>query len=170
VLINSAWSQIYSCKNGESSFFSEAPLENIEAVSRNMNSVINTSTGDIVFIIPMTSFKFDKALMQEHFNEKYVESDKYPNGTFKGKINETIDWAKNTEQEITATGTLSIHGTDVPRTEKAKLIIINGAISISGSFKVKIADHKITIPKIVIQNIAEIVDVKYNCSYTLYKK
>lgn len=170
MLANTALPQIYSCKNGDASFFSEAPLENIEAVSRSMNSVLNTSTGDIVFIVPMTSFKFQKALMQEHFNEKYVESDKYPNGTFKGKINEKIDWTNNAEQEITATGTLTVHGVDVPHTEKGKLTIKDGAISIAGSFKVKVADHKIEIPKIVIQNIAEVVDVKYNCSYTVYKK
>src|SRR5258708_2971172 len=82
--------QVYKFNNGKVSFFSEAPVENIEAHSASLNSILNTMTNEIAFIVPINSFQFKKQLMQQHFNEKYVESDKYPEAAYKGKINEKI--------------------------------------------------------------------------------
>src|SRR6266446_7070845 len=87
----------YKSKEGEVSFFSKAPIEDIEAYNQNINSLLNISTGDIAFIIPIREFKFKKPLMEEHFNEKYMESDKFPTATFKGKINEKIDFTADGE-------------------------------------------------------------------------
>ena len=165
-----AYSQIYLCKGGSISFFSETPIENIDAHSTNLNSILNTSTGEVVFMVPITSFKFAKALMQEHFNEKYLESDKFPSATFKGKINETIDYTKDGTYPITATGKLTVHGVEKERTEKGTLTIKNGVISIETSFKVLVKDHNVEIPTLVMQNIAEAVLVKINATYAAYKK
>lgn len=161
---------IYSCTNGEVTFYSEAPVENIDAVSKSMNSVLNTSTGEIVFIVPITSFKFKKALMQEHFNEKYMESEKYPTATYKGKINEKVDFTKDGEYEITSTGFLNIHNVEQQRTDKGKLVIKSGNIFIQSEFNVALKDHKIKIPKILFDNIAETVKVNFSANYVSSKK
>src|SRR4051812_42398287 len=108
---------IFVCNSGEVTFFSEAPVENIDATSKSMHSILNTSNNEIVFVVAMRSFQFKKALMEEHFNEKYLESDKYPNGSYKGKIDETIDYSKNGEYDVSSSGILTIHGVDQQRTE-----------------------------------------------------
>jgi polyisoprenoid-binding protein YceI len=161
---------IFMCKNGEISFFSESPVENIDATSKSMNSVLNTSTSEIAFVVPMTSFTFKKALMQEHFNEKYVESDKFPYGAYKGTINEKIDYTKDGEYDITSKGTLTIHGVAKERTDKGKLTVKNGAISIKSEFKVAIKDHDIKIPKLVMSNIADTINVNFAATYSQFKK
>ena len=170
-IVQKTYSQsIFVCHNGEVTFFSEALIENIDATSNSMNSILNTSNNEIVFVVPMTSFKFKKALMHDHFNEKYVESDKFPNGTYKGKINETIDFKKDGEYDITSSGTLTIHGVEKQRTEKGKLIIKNGEIKIQSEFNVAVKDHHIEIPKLVMQNIADTVKVNFSATYAPYKK
>ncbi len=161
---------VYLATGGKCNFHSYTPVEDINANSESLNSVLNTSTNDIQFKVPLTSFHFAKALMQEHFNEKYVESAKYPFATFKGKINETIDFSKDGVYEITATGIFNIHNADMLHTEKGTLTIKDGVVTLDGTFKVALKDHNIEIPKIVIANIAEIIDVKYSCQYAAYKK
>ena len=79
-------SQRYITKNGHIQFYSETPMETIEAHNRQVNSALDLSTGDFVFKVLMKSFEFEKALMQEHFNENYVESDKFPRAEFEGRI------------------------------------------------------------------------------------
>jgi len=161
---------IFVCRNGEVTFFSSAPVEDIEATSKSMNSILNTSNNEIVFVVPMTSFKFQKGLMQEHFNEKYVESDKFPNATYKGKIAETIDYSKDGEYTINSEGTLTIHGVEKPRKETGKLVISNGEIRLQSEFSVAVDDHKIEIPQLMMQNIADTVKVNFVAKYSPYKK
>jgi len=160
--------KVYLCKDGTISFFSETPMENIDATSGTLNCIVNTSTNEINYLVAIKSFKFKKPLMQDHFNEKYLESDKYPQAVFKGKINETIDWSKDGEYPITATGNLNIHNVDKTYTEKGTLSIKGGVFTIEGSFNVKIADHKIEIPTLVMTNIAEVVNVKHKSTLTPY--
>lgn len=167
-----ASAQIYKSKTDgcNVSFFSESPVENIEAKNKLATSILNASTFDVVFQIPNLSFKFEKPLMEEHFNENYMESDKYPKSSFKGKINEKIDFTKDGEYKVTTTGILNIHGVEKERTIEATLVIKNGEIKVSSVFMVHVADHKIEIPQLVIQNIAEDVKVNVECSYEPYKK
>ncbi len=160
---------VYSAKEGKASFFSKSPMENISAETNSVNSFINTSNGEVVFVIPITSFKFEKALMQEHFNEKYMNSDKYPTSSYKGKINEPIDFTKDGEYSVTSTGKLTMHGVEKERTDNAKIIVKEGKAILDCEFKVKLADHNIEIPKLVIQNIAEVVDVTIHAVYTPHK-
>jgi polyisoprenoid-binding protein YceI len=116
----------------------------------------------------MKSYKFEKPLMQEHFNEKYVESDKYPNATFKGKINETIDFTKDGTYNITATGILTIHGVDKNRTEKGILTIKGDQLTLNTSFEVNLVDHNIEVPKLVVAQIAKTIKVTNTCTFTPY--
>jgi polyisoprenoid-binding protein YceI len=162
--------QVFLATGGKCSFFSSTPVEDIDAHTESLNSVLNAASGDIQFKVALTTFHFKKALMQEHFNEKYVESSKYPFATFKGKIDGKIDFKKNGIYEVTATGIFNIHNIDKPHTEKAKLTIKDGNVMLEGEFKVALKDHNIEVPKIVMANIAEIITVKFSCNYSPYKK
>jgi hypothetical protein len=159
---------LYVCRNGTISFFSETPVENIDANSTSLNCIINTTTNEINYMVDIKSFKFKKALMQEHFNEKYLESDKYPVAIFKGKINEQIDWTKNGVYDVSATGKLNIHNVEKNYAEKGTLTIKDTVITIEGGLNIKTADHNIQIPTIVVANIAEVIYVKHKSSLTPY--
>lgn len=164
--------QIYKVKPEGSTvtFFSKSPLEDITATNKKSTFVINTNTNDIQVGITMVYFKFPKALMEEHFNENYLESQKYPTAIFKGKIVETIDYTKDGEYKATAKGTLNIHGVtkevEIPGslTKKGNEIILDAA------FKIKIADYNIKVPSLYVQNIAEVVDVTIKASLVPFEK
>ncbi len=112
------------------------------------------------FIVTNTSFDFPNKLMQEHFNEKYIESEKYPMSTFSGKVNETnIDLTKDGAYNVTVTGKLNIHGVIMDRIIPGIITVKNGEINIKTTFKVTVKDHKIEIPSVVGAKIAEQIDV-----------
>jgi polyisoprenoid-binding protein YceI len=161
---------VFLATGGKVSFFSETKAENIDATTSSMTSVLNTSTGDIVFTVPMRTFKFKKSLMEEHFNEKYVESEKYPKSVFKARVNEKIDWTKNGVYNITATGTFDLHGVTKEVTEKGKITINEGKILLECNFQVSLKDYNIQVPSIVSSVIADLIDVKMSCTYQPYKK
>ena len=162
--------QIYIAKTCEISFFSSSPLENIEAVNKACKPIINTATNDVQMKIVISAFQFDKPLMQEHFNENYMESDKYPDAIFKGKINEPVDWTKDGEYKVTVTGKLTIHGVEKERTVDGTVKISGQQVTISSKFNIHIADHNIKVPSLYVQNIAEDVEVKLNAVLEPYKK
>ena len=103
--------------------------------------------------------------MQEHFNENYLESDKYPYAEFSGQLITDSDWTKAGTHTVTVQGTLTLHG--ISRPYKVSAVITAGPESIQAtcSFKVKLEDHKIERPRLVFQNIAEIIDVKVSALY-----
>jgi hypothetical protein len=141
------------------SFFSSTPVEDINAVSSRALGVINVKTREVAFSVSNPSFEFPNKMMQEHFNEKYMESEKYPNSTFKGKINEDIDLTKDGEYKVTVTGKLNVHGVEKDRTITGIVVVKGGTISIKSDFKVLVKDHNIEIPKLVVANIAEEIKV-----------
>jgi hypothetical protein len=161
---------VFICKNGTVKFYSAAPLENIEATCRNANSILNTLNHEIAFIVPIRSFKFEKALMQEHFNEKYLESDKYPSASFKGKINEDIEWEKEGEFPCTATGTISIHGVERTVTESGVVTVAGKEVRLDSKMRIALADFNISIPKLLFQNIADTVDVMVSTVFSPFEK
>ncbi|MDB4286345.1 YceI family protein, partial [bacterium] len=117
--------QKYITRNGTVSFFSTTPIEDIKGTNNQVTSLLDTQGGGIVFMALMKGFQFDKALMQEHFNEKYVESEKYPKAQFKGSIEnfEEIDFTKDGTYDITVSGPLTLHGeTNVVTTEGSLVI------------------------------------------------
>lgn len=167
-----ASAQLYKGKQDVStiSFYSKAPLEDIEATNKKATVVLKTSTNEIQFGVPMISFKFRKPLMEEHFNENYVESDKYPTSIFKGKINETIDYTKDGEHKVSAKGTLNLHGVTKDVEATGTLTIKGNEIFITSTFKIKVADYNIKVPSLYVQNIAEAVDVTINVVLEPYVK
>jgi hypothetical protein len=160
-----AISQLYKSEKGSVSFFSEAPLENIDALSKNMVSVMNVSTGEIVFSVKISSLQFKNPKMQEDFNENFMESSQYPVAVYTGKINEPINWSRDGTYKIAAKGKLSIHGITKERTDSATISITGGSIVLNSLFSVRVADHGVRIPKILFEKIAEIVAVKLSISY-----
>ena len=151
--------QVFMTNNGSVKFFSEAPLENIESVSKSAMAALNAKTGKVFLRLPIRSFKFDKALMEEHFNENYLESDKYPNAEFDGTITNLPDLKKDGTYKVTAKGKFTVHGVAVERSIDGTLTVKGSSITVNSVFKIKCVDHKIEIPKLVFKNIAEELDV-----------
>lgn len=108
--------------------------------------------------------------MQEHFNTDYMESDKYPKATFKGKIQEHIDVTKDGTYPVNAVGELEVHGVKQQRSIPGKMTVVNGTVKMTSEFMVKCADHHIEIPRLVFHNIAESIKVTVNAAYTAYNK
>lgn len=163
---------IYYTKNGQISFYSKAPLENIEAHNNEVASFVDIKKNEIAFSLLVKSFHFEKALMEEHFNENYMESDKYPKATFKGKVTDAGNLNLNADgnYKITVEGTLTIHNVSNKVKTDATVIIKNKEMSGQAKFNVRLADYQIKIPSVVSQNIAEIVEVSVNCHYSQLKK
>ncbi len=154
-----AQQKLLSASSGEVKFFSKAPLEDIEAINKQATSIINLETNDVVAKIPIKGFVFPNGLMQEHFNENYLESGKFPNGTFRGKLNETIDFSKDGIYQVSASGKFNVHGVEKDKIIKGKLTIAQGKATLETAFDVLLADHKIEIPTLVFQKIAEKIAV-----------
>ncbi len=171
LLLSPIWSskliaqEIHQANKVQISFFSSAPIEDINAVSKEGKSVMNVETGEVSFEVRIRTFQFRKAKMQEHFNENFMESDKYPVATFKGKIREEIDVSENGEYKVTLQGILDIHGVKRDRVIPARLKIQNGKMNLQSQFEVACKNHDIEIPKILWKNIAEVVRVKVNTNY-----
>jgi len=161
---NRSLAQKYKSVSSSVHFFSDAPMEDIEATNLDGQSAIDLSSGEIVFSIPIKSFEFEKSLMQEHFNENYLESDKYPTATFKGIISgfqeEGSGW-----QKARSEGTLNIHGVSNGLTVDGEIKIQEGSIEIKSKFPITLEDYKIKIPKVVFYNIAEVVEVTITFAY-----
>lgn len=166
----SAQNKLYSSSKTEFSFFSKAPLEDIEAKNTRANSIINLSNRELVVRIPVSQFQFKNKLMQQHFNENYMESEKYPYATFKGKIIEDLDLSKPGVYSVNASGVLNIHGVDQERKLSGKITVGEKSILLETAFDVMLIDHKIDIPKLVFKKIAEKIEVKANITYTPYQK
>lgn len=157
--------QTYISRKAAFTFFSQAPLEDIKAESKQGVSALNIGTGEIYFKVKIRSFHFRKGLMEEHFNENYMESDKYPYAEFKGNIKETLDYKKDGIYPVTVNGMLTIHNVSKEYTTKASLEIKDGVIVGQSVFNVRVADHNIKIPKLVFKNIAEVVEVRVSVEY-----
>ena len=162
--------QIYMAKECVISFFSPSPMEDIKAENKVAKPIMNTSTGDIQVRISIIAFTFPDHLMEEHFNENYMESDKFPNSEFKGKINEKVDYSKDGTTKVTVSGKLKIHGVELDRTLEGTVTVKGNQIILDTKFMVHLADYKIVIPKLVAKNIAEDIEVKLNATLEPFKK
>ena len=158
-----AESGIYEIKDGSVYFKSDAPLELIEARSSKLKGLIDVEKQTFAFSVPSESFEgFNSALQREHFNENYIESDKYPKSTFSGKIIEKINLSKDGEYVVRAKGKLTIHGIEQERIIRSTITVKKGAVSIHSAFTVLLQEHNITIPRVVHQKIAEEISVEIN--------
>lgn len=171
ILISSkSFGQLYATQVGETSFFSETPLENISAVNKTVGAILNTANNELAVSMKISAFNFPNKLMQEHFNENYMESEKFPTGVFKGKIKENVDYTKDGKYDVTAKGQLTLHGVIQTRDLKGIISIDNQKISLVCNFDVKLVDHKIDVPKIVFAKISDNIAVKSKFVFTPYVK
>jgi polyisoprenoid-binding protein YceI len=161
----------YFTKNGQVSFFSSTPMENIEANNNNATSVIDAKTGKMEFAILMKAFKFEKALMEEHFNENYVESGKFPKATFAGNITNlsAVDFSKNGTYKVNVKGKMTIHGVTKDVEAPGTITVENGKVKANSVFNVAPDDYKIEIPKLVREKIAKEIKVTVNMDYQALK-
>lgn len=156
-------------RNGEITFFSSTPMEDITAVNRKATSVFVPATGDIQFAALIKAFEFEKALMQEHFNENYMESNTFPKAIFKGKVvpAKGDDLSGPGVHMATVDGDLTMHGITQHITVNATLTTAgDGKVKAQCDFEVKPEDYGITVPGVVRAKIAEQVQVKVRLDYT----
>ena len=169
--ITSMYAQdIFTTSNAKVSFHSKTPVEDIDAISNKVASVLNIKTKQIYFKIQNTSFQFKEKLMQEHFNENYMESDKFPVSDFNGKILEDIDFTKTGTYKVTILGTLNIHGKKKEYKVTGTILNSGSAIIFNSNFKIKLSDHGVEIPTIVFAKIAEQLDIEITANYKPYTK
>ena len=154
-------------RNGSISFSSKAPLETIEANTQTALSVLDKKTGQLEFSVLIKSFGFEKALMQEHFNENYLESDKFPKSIFKGKIDDInkVEFDKDGKYMVAVTGQLSIHGETKSITAPATIIIQNGTPTANAEFNISLTDYKISIPSLAKDKISNSVKIVVSLRY-----
>jgi polyisoprenoid-binding protein YceI len=158
----------YTTQKAALDFTSEAELELIKAASGEARGLIDPATNQFAFAVEVNSFKgFNSALQREHFNEKYMESEKFPKASFSGKIIEHVDFSKDGSYDVRAKGDLDIHGVKQMRIIKGKITIHNGALQVNAQFTVPLSDHNISIPTIVSQKIATEIQVQFEASMIL---
>lgn len=152
-------------KSGKIVFHSKASLENIEAHNKSVTCVLDSKTGTLQFAVLMKAFEFEKALMQEHFNENYVESHKYPKAEFRGVVvnNSEINYAKDGQYPATVKGKLTLHGETREVETKGILLVKAGKVKADAVFSVALEDYKVSIPKLVKDNIAKTVSITVDC-------
>jgi len=163
--------QQYYSKTGKISFHSDTDMEKIEAENSSASTVIDFSSGAIEWGVLIQGFKFEKGLMQDHFNENYMESSKFPKAKFKGFIEDykKVDFSKDGEYKVKVKGDLEIHGVTKPVETEAILMVKKNSLSAKSNFSVLIADYGIKVPKLVEENIADEVDIKIEADYQLLK-
>ncbi|SHK58378.1 YceI family protein [Chryseobacterium polytrichastri] len=169
-MVNLTFAQKYLSKEGKVSFEASVPLfEDVYALDKTNVAVLNTDTGELATLSVVKNFKFKVKLMEEHFNESYAESEKYPKTSFKGKIQ---NFDKNklsaTPQKYTVNGILNFHGVNKEVSSIANIYTKDGKILMQGAFSVKPVDYKVTVPKMVTKKVAENVKIKYD--YILTKQ
>jgi hypothetical protein len=151
--------QTFFTKNARVSFYSAAPLERIEAHNKKGVGIMKAKSGTVEFSVLLKGFEFEKALMQEHFNENYVESDKYPKATFKGIIRDNVTWTTDGVYKTMITGIFSLHGVSKTETAPAIITVKNGVVSATSEFKLTLSDYRIKIPSVVSDKISKTVTV-----------
>jgi YceI-like domain len=149
-----------STQKGRVSVRSDAPLELITASSQQLRGIIDPAKNTFAWSVEVKTFEgFNSPLQREHFNENYLESNKYPKATFSGKIIEKVDFQRDGVYTVRAKGTFTIHGVAQERIIKSQITIKKGAARIQSAFTVPLADHQIEIPRVVYQKIAEEITV-----------
>lgn len=161
----------YFTKSGRITFDASSPLEKIEAYNDKATSVVDFSTGQVEFGVLMKAFLFERALMQEHFNENYVESDKFPKATFKGTADniQSVDLNKDGTYTVKVNGKLTLHGVTKDVETAAVFTVKGGVLSATTDFKIAPEDYDIAIPGVVKDKIAKTVNIQVQSGYQVLK-
>lgn len=159
-----AHAQQYITRTGRITFFSSTPVENIEAINNEASCALDAATGELAFQVPIRSFKFEKALMQEHFNENYMESDKFPKAAFRGKVTDIsgVNFGKDGVYQVHAAGSLTIHGVTREVSTPGTITVKGNTAVATAKFRVRPADFDIKIPGVVAGKIAKEIEVTVN--------
>lgn len=154
----------YTSERSDVSFFSKGVIENIKATNTTATSIFDSATGEVAFLVKTNDFHFEKKLMQVHFNEKYMETEKYPSSSFEGKI---IGYnPENKElQNVQAVGKMTIHGVTNDVEIKGTIHFEQERVIMKSQFVVRLQDYDIRVPQIVWQNIAQEVEVTVEFFY-----
>jgi len=156
----------YFTKSGSIGFVSKGIIETITASHRSVTCVLDSKTGALQFAVLMKGFEFKKALMQEHFNENYVESDKFPKAEFRGDIvnNGEIAYTKDGVYNARVKGKLTIHGQTKDVETAGKITVKNGKLLLASTFEILMSDYDIDIPGPVKENMSNTVTITVNCT------
>jgi hypothetical protein len=159
--------QKFMTKNGYIGFLSHTPMEDIKGDNNQVASILDIASGEIVFQALVKSFHFDRALLEEHFNENYMESDKYPKSSFKGKILNlsSVNFSKNGSYDVTVEGELTIHDVTNKLTVKGTLEVVSGGINANSKFNISPEDYKISIPGVVREKINKNLELTVTMKY-----
>jgi polyisoprenoid-binding protein YceI len=158
-------SQLYQITSGKISFRSDAPLEIIRASSTDLIGLIDITKNNFSFKINVHSFQgFNSPLQKEHFNENYMESDKYPEASFKGKIIEDVDLSVDGTYQVRTKGILTIHNVPQERIIQSDIMVKKNIITVHSAFTVLLSDHNIPIPMVVNQKLANEIKVEVNAT------
>ena len=157
----------YFTKTGTISFMAGTSVEDIDGVNKSVTSVFDTSTGQIEFAVLIKGFEFKRGLMQEHFNENYMESEMYKKATFKGKFEDVaqINFKKDGSYKVVVKGTLEIHGVKKEIEVPGVIKVTNGIISSEATFKIVLEDYNIKIPGAVKDKISPTAEIHTLCEY-----
>jgi len=167
-IVLAANAQKFMTKNGYIGFYSHTPMEDIKADNNQVVGALDITSGEIVFQALIKSFHFDRALMEEHFNENYMESDKFPKSVFKGKITNlsSVDFTKTGTYDVTVEGDLTIHDVTNKISTKGTIEVIAGGINANSKFKIVPEDYKINIPGVVKEKFEKALEVTVTMKYT----
>ena len=157
--------QKYKTTEGQIEIFSKTPVFTIEGMDKKVASIINFETGDVVATTLVRSFKFHEALVEDHFNENYMESEKYPKASFKGKITniKDVDLKKNGEYKVTIKGDLTLHGQTNPIDVPGTLTVKDGKLVGKTVFNVSLAGYKIRVEESYKDAIKD--EIKLNITF-----
>lgn len=161
---------LFFTKDAKINFNSSTPIEDIVAESGQATTFIDIAKNEVKFSVLTTSFKFRRALMEEHFNENYMESTKFPKAKFAGRITSPIDWKSEKPAIVDVKGELTLHGVTREVTLKAQVTPGKSGIAASAQFKVTPEEFNISIPSAVRDKIAKEVTIKIDALYGVYQQ
>ena len=164
------FAQKYMTRTGKATFDATSPTSPEKIIGKNneVASIFDVSTSDLVFQVMVKSFKFEKQLMEEHFNENYMETDKFPKSDFKGKVSNLseINFNKEGTYKATVAGKLTIHGATNEVSVPGTITVAGGNIKLSAKFKVKLSEYKIEVPKLVEDKVAKEASITIDAELT----
>jgi len=161
-------SGIYATDNGKVTFRSDAVEELISATSNTLHGLIDVDKRTFAFRLMIRSFQgFNSALQREHFNVNYLESEKFPEATFRGKIIEQVDLTRDGKYSVRAKGILSIHGIEQERIIKSEVTVQKGLLHVESRFTVLVSDHEIKVPRVVREKVASEISVEMTADFKM---
>ncbi len=162
------FAQTYITRNGNISFYSHTPLEDVKAQNNEAVSVLNGATGDLEFKVAVKSFHFVKTAMEDHFNnDDYMASEKYPKAGFKGKITNisAVNFSKDGTYNVTVSGDLTIRDVTKKVSAQGTVTVKGGGVTVNSTFTIKRKDYNVIGESFVQKKISEDIQITVNCQY-----